>query len=301
MESFVHESVMLREMLDALHPCSGGVYADATAGAGGHSQAILDASAPDGRVIAVDRDPLAVTEVRRRLAAYGGRARVVHGDYAELSAILSEQGQDRVDGLVADLGVSSPQLDTPERGFSFGTAGPLDMRMDSSSGLPLRELLDGIDERELADVLYRFGEERRSRAVARSILRARDEGVLETTSDLRRAVVRALGPRRQGRIDPATRTFQALRILVNRELEQLEALLETLPELLSDGGVAAIISFHSLEDRLVKHAFLRDTRLAPLTKKPIRASDEEQASNPRSRSAKLRAVRRLPRVEEQYA
>jgi 16S rRNA (cytosine1402-N4)-methyltransferase len=298
MERFVHESVMVQETLDALCPRSGGVYADATVGGGGHSQAILDASAPDGRVVALDRDPDAVQEARRRLASYGARALVVHGDYAELGPILREQGQARIDGLVADLGVSSPQLDAPERGFSFGADGPLDMRMDSTRGQTARELLDDLDERELADILYRFGEERRSRAVARSILRARDDGQLTSTLALRRAVVRALGPRRQGRIDPATRTFQSLRIAVNHELEQLEALLQVLPELLQDGAVAAIISFHSLEDRLVKHAFRRDARLAPLSKKPQQPCAQEQAQNPRSRSAKLRAARRLARVDE---
>jgi 16S rRNA (cytosine1402-N4)-methyltransferase len=299
MDAFVHEPVMLRETVDALRPRSGGLYADATVGGGGHSRAILEASEPDGRVLAVDRDPVAVAEAQRVLASYGERAMVVHGEYAELGAILQTIGAARVDGLVADLGVSSPQLDTPARGFAFGSEGPLDMRMDTTRGPSAAELLATIDERELADLLYRFGEERRSRAVARSIVRARDEGVLATTIDLRRAVVRALGPRRQGRIDPGTRTFQALRIAVNRELEQLETLLEALPELLEDGAVAAIISFHSLEDRLVKRAFRSDSRLAPLTRKPQQASEEEQARNPRARSAKLRAARRLPRDEVQ--
>jgi len=295
MEQFTHTSVLLRETLEALRPRSGGFYADATAGGGGHSQAILDASAPDGRVLAVDRDPAAVSEVRRRLATYGDRAMVVHGEYSELGPILREHGAERVDGLVADLGVSSPQLDAPERGFSLRADGPLDMRMDTSQGEPLLELLAHIGSEELADILYRFGEERKSRAIARSILRARDAGELATTADLRRAVVRTSGPRRQGRIDPATRTFQALRIAVNRELEHLDTLLRALPELLDDGAVAAIISFHSLEDRLVKHAFRNEPRLQPTTKRPVVPSEEEQAQNPRARSAKLRAASRLPR------
>jgi 16S rRNA (cytosine1402-N4)-methyltransferase len=301
MESFVHEPVMLREVVEALRPRSGGVYADATAGGGGHSQAILEASAPEGRVVAVDRDPAAVAAARQRLAPYGERAVVVHGDYAELGPILREQGAARVDGLVADLGVSSAQLDGAERGFSFSIEGPLDMRMDRSHGPTLAELLEGISERELADILYQYGEERRSRAVARSIVRARDEQTLATTLDLRRAVVRALGPRRQGKIDPATRTFQSLRIALNRELEQLELLLAALPEWLADGGVATIISFHSLEDRLVKHAFRGEPRLEPLSKKPLIPSDEEQARNPRARSAKLRAARRMARADEVQA
>ncbi len=296
-EAFVHQSVMVRETVDALAPRSGGLYADATAGGGGHSRAILEASHPDGRVVAVDRDPRAVAAAREALAGYGARAIVVHGEYADLPSILEAQGAARVDGLVADLGVSSPQLDEGERGFAFGAEGPLDMRMDTSSGPTLADCLAEWDERELADVLYHFGEERRSRAVARSILRARDEGALHTTIDLRRAVVRALGPRTQGRIDPATRTFQALRIAVNHELEQLQTLLASIPDLLEDGATCALISFHSLEDRLVKHAFRDDERLSPLTKKPQLPSEEEAAANPRSRSAKLRAARRVARAE----
>lgn len=296
-EAFAHHSVMLAETLEALRPRTGGVYADATAGGGGHSWAILEASAPAGRLLAVDRDPLAVEQVRQRLSGFGERARVVHGDYSDLPAMLRDWGVERVDGVVADLGVSSPQLDVPARGFSFHADGPLDMRMDTLHGTPLSELLAHIDDQELADILYRFGEERRSRPIARSILRARDQGELSTTFELRRAVLRASGPR-TGRIDPATRSFQALRIAVNGELDQLQNLLLALPDLLDDGGVAAIISFHSLEDRLVKHGFRGEQRLEPITKRPLRPSPEEERENPRSRSAKLRAARRLPRGEE---
>ncbi|MGD8858638.1 MAG: 16S rRNA (cytosine(1402)-N(4))-methyltransferase RsmH [Myxococcales bacterium] len=296
-QSFDHASVMCRETLQALAPRSGGFYADATAGGGGHSAAILEASAPDGRLVAVDRDPRAVEAARARLAAFGDRAVVVHGAYADLGPILRQHGAGRVDGLVADLGVSSPQLDDAERGFSFAAEGPLDMRMDTSGGETLAELLDRVGEAELADILYHYGEERRSRAVARSIMRARDAGELRTTLDLRRAVVRVLGPKR-GRVDPATRTFQALRIALNRELDQLEQLLSELPELLQDDGVAAIISFHSLEDRMVKRAFRGDDRLSPLTKRPLQAGELERSENPRARSAKLRAARRVPRTSE---
>ncbi len=288
---FAHEPVMVREVIAALAPRSGGIYADATAGGGGHSVAILEASAPLGRVVAVDRDPQAVAEARRKLTAYGERALVVHGDYAELGPILRERGTERVDGLVADLGVSSPQLDVPARGFAFGAEGPLDMRMDTTRGETLAELLERVHDRELADILYQFGEERRSRPIARSILRARDEGELRTTTDLRRAVLRASGPRRGRGIDPATRTFQALRIAVNGELTKIAGLLGALPDLLGNDGVAVLISFHSLEDRLVKHAFRDDPRLTALTKKPQIPSEQEQAENPRSRSAKLRAAR----------
>jgi len=298
MDAFAHESVMVAEVIAALSPQSSGLYADATAGGGGHSRAILDASAPDGRVLAVDRDPTAVSAARTSLAPFATRATVVHGEFAELPALLQEHGSLRVQGLVADLGVSSPQLDQPERGFAFGSDGPLDMRMDPTRGASLRELIDESDERSLADILFHYGEERRSRAIARSILRARDEGELTGTASLRRAVLRASGPRGKQRIDPATRSFQGLRIAINRELDQLQALLAALPDLLDDGAVAAIISFHSLEDRMVKHAFRGEPRLESLHKKPQLPSEEEQARNPRSRSAKLRAARRLPRSED---
>jgi 16S rRNA (cytosine1402-N4)-methyltransferase len=294
-EPFAHESVLVRETLHALSPRTGGTYADATVGAGGHSEAILDASAPEGRVIAVDRDPEAVAAARTRLARFGSRVVVVHAAFSELGPLLREHGAARVDGLVADLGVSSPQLDRSERGFSFAREGPLDMRMDPSRGETLAGLLARLDVRELADILFQLGEERRSRPIARSILRARDEGQLETTADLRRAIVRASGPRRRHGIDPATRSFQGLRIALNRELEQLETLLAALPELLADGGVAAVISFHSLEDRMVKRAFRACDELVVLTKRPITAAEDELARNPRARSAKLRAARRRPR------
>ncbi|MFW6050318.1 MAG: 16S rRNA (cytosine(1402)-N(4))-methyltransferase RsmH [Myxococcota bacterium] len=295
--AFAHTAVLLRQTLEALGPRAGGVYADATVGGGGHAEAILEASAPNGRLIGVDRDPAALDAARARLARFGDRARLVHAEFAELARVLSEAGVGRVNGLVADLGVSSPQLEQPERGFSFGRSGPLDMRMDPSRGESAAQLVARLSERELADVIFQLGEERRSRAVARAIKAAVERGEMETTDDLRRAVVRAVGPRK-GRIDPATRTFQALRMAVNAEVEQLEALLRDVPELLEDGGVAAIISFHSLEDRRVKHAFRDDRRLAPLTKKPIAPSDEERRANPRARSAKLRAARRLPRGAE---
>jgi 16S rRNA (cytosine1402-N4)-methyltransferase len=291
---FHHVTVMLEESLRALAPRSGAVYADTTLGGGGHAEAILEASAPDGRLIGIDRDETALAAARSRLARFGDRATLVHGEMRDVRTLIADAGAARVDGIIADLGVSSPQLDQPSRGFSFSAEGPLDMRMDRSRGQTARELIEELSEGELADLLYELGEERKSRRVARSIMRARDEGELSTTSDLRRACVRALGPKR-GRIDPATRTFQALRIAVNGELDQLRTLMADLPVILEDEGVAVVISFHSLEDRIVKRAFRGDERLEPLTKKPQVASDEEQRENPRARSAKLRAARRLPR------
>ena len=214
---------------------------------------------------------------------------------AELDAL----GIGQVDGIVADLGVSSPQLDEPERGMSFRREGPLDMRMDPENGETALELIDRLSDDELADVIFQYGEERRSRRIARSIKKALASGELKTTLDLRRATVRAVGPARVGGVDPATRTFQALRIAVNRELEELEALLASLADVVAMGGVAVLISFHSLEDRLVKRAFHAEG-WHPLTKKPVMASDDEQQQNARSRSAKLRAAQRvaLPGADE---
>lgn len=292
MSAFVHETVLLRETVDGLAPRAGGVYVDATLGGAGHAYAILEASAPDGVLYGLDRDPSALEAARARLAPFGARAVVLHARFGELAELLREHGVAQVDGVVADLGVSSPQLDRDERGFSFARPGPLDMRMNPSEDEPLSELLGRLETDELADALYELGDERRSRAIARSIKAAFERGELVTTEDLRRAVIRVLGPKKGG-VDPSTRTFQALRMLVNREREELATLLTALPELLAEGGRAAIISFHSGEDRMVKQAFRDDVRLRPLTKKPIVASEQEQALNPRSRSAKLRIAERV--------
>ena len=290
-----HAPVLLHETLALLAPRDGGLYADTTLGSAGHAEAILEASSPTGRLIGIDRDPRAVARARETLASFGDRAEIFHGEMGQVGGILARAGVDRVDGLVADLGISSVQLDDPERGFSFAHSGPIDMRMDTSCGETAAELIDRLGAEDLANLIHALGEERRSRAIARSIKRAAEAGELATTEDLRHAVVRAVGPRR-GRIDPATRTFQALRIAVNDELEQLSALVQGLADVLVDGGVAAVISFHSLEDRIVKHGFRGDPHLEPLTKRPLRATEGERVENPRSRSAKLRAARRRPRA-----
>ena len=254
----------------------------------------MSRSGPDGRLIGLDRDPAALAAARARLAPFGERATIVYAAFEQLPAVLAEAGITRVHGVLADIGVSSPQLDVPERGFSFGQDGPLDMRMDTSSGETAEELIARLTADELANVIYELGEERRSRPIARSIKNAQEEGRLRTTGDLRAAVVRVMGPR-SGKIDSATRTFQALRLAVNGELDQLKALVAALPHVLHDDGVAAIISFHSLEDRIVKWAFRDDPSLTPTTKRPITAGDAELAANPRARTAKLRAARRVPR------
>jgi 16S rRNA (cytosine1402-N4)-methyltransferase len=294
-EDFAHDSVLLDETLAWLNPQPGHVYADATLGAGGHTAAILDASAPDGRVVAVDRDLRAVEHARTRLASYGDRVCVLHGEFRHLPQLLPSVGHQRVDGLVADLGVSSPQLDNAVRGFAFSETGPLDMRMDDSQGDTLLSLLTDWSESELADVIYTYGDERRSRAIARSIKASLAAGALNTTRDLRAAVVKAIGRAPGSRTDPATRTFQALRIAVNDELGQLEDLIGSLPQILADAAVAVLISFHSQEDRLVKHAWRSDPLMRVLTKRPIVPTDEECARNRRARSAKLRAAARNPR------
>lgn len=289
---FVHATVMKDEILVALAPSQGGVYVDATLGAGGHTEAILE-SASGARVIAFDRDAKAITAAKERLAPFGERVTFVPQSFANLRAALDSLGIRTVDGVCADLGVSSPQLDDADRGMSFRREGPIDMRMDQDNGETALELIDRLSDEALADVIFRYGDERRSRRIARSIKRALGDQELHTTLDLRRAIVRAVGPVRVGGVDPATRTFQALRIAVNQELEELDALLGALPDVLSPGGVAAILSFHSLEDRLAKHAFQHRDLWTPLWKKPLVASDEERGQNPRSRSAKLRAARRM--------
>ncbi len=291
-ERFEHATVMKHEVVAALAPRDGGLYVDVTLGGGGHSEAILEA-APGARVLAFDRDPAALRAAGERLARFGDRVRLVHASFGQMEEVLAERAAGPVDGLCADLGTSSPQLDDPARGMSFRHEGPIDMRMDPTEGETALDLIERLSDDALADVLYKLGEERRSRRIARSIKRALVDGDLHTTTDLRRAIVRATGPVRVGGIDPATRTFQALRIAVNGELDELDGLLESLPRVLAPGGVAAIISFHSLEDRRVKHAFAHRDVWAPLTKKPQTAADAERETNPRSRSAKLRAARLL--------
>jgi 16S rRNA (cytosine1402-N4)-methyltransferase len=289
---FSHTTVMKSEVVEALAPRSGGVYVDVTLGGGGHTEGILEAD-DDARVIAFDRDPNAIEAASERLRGFGERVTIVRADFSRVVAELHALGIETVDGVCADLGVSSPQLDDAARGMSFRREGPIDMRMDPDAGETALELIERSSDEELADILFRYGDERRSRRIARSIHRAFHDGELKSTLDLRRAIVRAVGPARVGGVDPATRSFQALRIAVNRELDELETLLAALPTIVRPGGVAAVISFHSLEDRLVKRALHQTDGWDPLWKKPRGASDEESAHNARSRSAKLRAAWRV--------
>jgi 16S rRNA (cytosine1402-N4)-methyltransferase len=293
---FSHVSVMLGEVVGAFAGVRG-VVVDVTAGGGGHSRGLLEAY-PELSLLCFDRDPLAVQVTRSRLAEFGPRARVEQAAFAEIGERLDALGVGRIDGLVADLGVSSEQLNDPERGMSFRAPGPIDMRMDPSSGETALELIERLSQDDLADVIYELGEERASRRIARCIKQALSNGELETTLDLRRAVVRAVGPRRVGGVDPGTRTFQALRMKVNGEIEQLRGLLAFARDRLAPGGVAALISFHSLEDRLVKREFLDREVWERRTPKPLIAAAEELETNPRSRSAKLRVAARLEREGE---
>jgi 16S rRNA (cytosine1402-N4)-methyltransferase len=297
---FHHVPVLLSEVLSGLGPRGGGRYVDGTLGGGGHAAAVLEASAPDGRLLGIDADPAALAAAGARLSAYGERARLAHGNFRDIGRLARGHGFDGVDGVLLDLGVSSHQLDTPERGFSFAADAPLDMRLDPTAGATAADLVNETPEGELADLIYRYGEERGSRRVARFIAEARRKRPIETTGELAELVARALGGR-HGKIHPATRTFQALRIAVNRELESLELALPQAVELLAPGGRLAVISFHSLEDRIVKLFFRsesgyggdQEAKIQIVTKKPIAAGEQEARANPRSRSAKLRIAERI--------
>ncbi len=291
--TFHHFTVLQKEIVEGLTLRDRGIYVDLTLGGGGHAEALLEAH--EGiQVIGFDRDPEAISAAAKRLTRFGSRVHTFQCRFSEVERRLGGLGLEQVDGLVADLGVSSPQLDRAERGMSFRMEGPLDMRMDPTEGETAADLIVRLSQDELADVIYHLGEERRSRRVARCIKQALDAGELATTTDLRRAIVRAVGPRRVGGIDPATRTFQALRLAVNRELEELSKALSAASRIVRPGGIAAFISFHSLEDRLVKRAFLDRGVWQRMNRKPILASSQEQSENPRSRSAKLRLGCRIP-------
>jgi len=283
--------VLLEEVLAHLRPTPGMVFIDGTLGGGGHARAIAERIGPTGAVIAFDHDPDAIERAETSLA--GLPIRVAHAGYDQMRATLTELGIDRVDGVLLDLGLSSDQLADGDRGFSFSAVGQLDLRFDPTSGRPASEFVNYWGEQQLADAIYQFGEERLSRRIAREIVARRRTRHFETSQDLAE-VVRRCVPRRPGgdRIDGATRTFQALRILVNDELGALDRTLKILPDCLKPGGRAAIISFHSLEDRPVKQAFRQDDRWSVITKKPLRASDAEVERNPRARSAKLRVAER---------
>jgi 16S rRNA (cytosine1402-N4)-methyltransferase len=283
-----HVPVLAAEVVEHLAPQPGWTVVDATTGLGGHTRLFAEAVGGQGRVIAVDRDLESLRVAQERTTAEN--VVWLHGEFSELTLMLRRMKIESVDGLFVDLGVSSPQLDRPERGFSFMREGPLDMRMNPTSGEPAGSMIARLSERQLADLIWEFGEERNSRRIAKAIVRERERAEIATTVQLAEIVRRATPPsRKPERIDAATRVFQALRIAVNNELDELDSLLAQAPNIVRPGGRMAAISFHSLEDRRVKTAF-RGPEWEATTKKPVTATEPEQAVNPRSRSAKLRAA-----------
>jgi 16S rRNA (cytosine1402-N4)-methyltransferase len=304
-----HVPVLAREVIDALQPRDGGRYVDGTFGGGGYTAAMLDRA--DCQVIAIDRDPDAIAAGQSLATRYAPRLRLIEGRFGDMAELLSAEGVEAVDGVALDLGVSSMQFDRSERGFSFRNSGPLDMRMEKS-GASAADLVNEADEAELADIFWRYGEERRSRRVARAIVEARKAKRIDTTGELAEIVRRAVGPSAKDESDPATRAFQALRIAVNDELGELERGLAAAESVLAPGGRLAVVSFHSLEDRAVKEfvrqragrtpspsrhappsADERETTLRDLTRKPVLPSASEVAVNPRARSARLRVAEKL--------
>ncbi len=305
----MHVPALLNETLGLLVTNPAGTYIDGTLGRGGHAAEILKRLSPEGRLIGMDRDAEAIEKTEEILKPFGERAVRIHGNFADMKELCRQVGVTEADGVLLDLGVSSPQLNVAERGFSFAKDGPLDMRMDRTQGRSAADLVNEDDEEALANVIYRFGEDRDSRRIARAIVQERQNGRIERTLKLAEVVERAKGGRR-GAIHPATQTFQALRMAVNSELESLEAGLEAGLSMLRESGRMTVITFHSLEDRLVKEFFKRHTvkheslqqggekliyeepAVRLLTKKPLTASKQELADNPRARSAKLRAAER---------
>lgn len=305
----MHIPVMLNECLEALITDPEGIYVDGTLGNGGHASEIFKRLDAGGVLLGFDRDIDAIERVREKLKSGAGkRVELVHDNYANMADQLDRMGLKKVNGLLLDLGVSSFQLDIADRGFSFQQDGPIDMRMDQTRGQTAGELVNTASEQELADLIYRYGEDRASRRIARAIVEARAKVSIETTAQLAGIVERAKGGRRGKRTHPATQTFQALRMAVNDELASIERVLETMIERVVDGGRIVVLTFHSLEDRMVKQFFARhvpreeslqqggvtrifeEPQVKWISRKPLIATDEEQATNPRSRSAKLRAV-----------
>lgn len=331
-EGQAHEPVLLDEVIHWLRPETGGTFVDCTVGLGGHAEALLAASAAT-RVIGIDRDPEALALAKQRLAMFEPRFRAANANFSDVATVLAEMGQRDVNGMLADLGVSSLQFDKAERGFSFAADAPLDMRMNPSEGQTAADLINRLPEAELADLIFEYGEERGARRIARAIVKARQKQTVTTTGELATLVIRALNVPGRWRIHPATRTFQALRIAVNRELQALQSFIPAALSVLGPKGRLAIISFHSLEDRIVKRSLQLESgrclchvraqgtgairaadlpepersndgdlicsrcgarrRVEVLTRKPVRASREEIARNPRSRSALLRVCERL--------
>ncbi len=287
-ENLAHVSVLFHQVIEWLAPRAGGRYIDGTLGAGGHAAGILEASAPTGRLLGLDADPAALAIAAQNLTRFGDRARLVHSNFENLNAVAAANGFLPADGIVLDLGLSSMQLSDAGRGFSFASDDALDMRFNPDDATTAADLINLLDEKALADLIFEYGEEHASRRIARAIVQARP---ITTASQLAEVIERSVG--RHGHIHPATRTFQAIRIATNRELEVLDRVLPQIVETLAPGGRAAIISFHSLEDRRIKNYFRTAENLKALTKHPIRPTREEAVANPRSRSAKLRIAEKV--------
>jgi 16S rRNA (cytosine1402-N4)-methyltransferase len=302
-----HVPVLFQEVIDILNPVPGGQYVDGTVGAGGHSRGILESSSPDGQLIGIDRDPAALALAEENLAGFSGRFSLIQGSYHEIESHLNNRNWHSVDGILIDLGLSSMQLDSPERGFSFRFEGPLDMRFDPRQPLTASDLVNGSSREDLAEMIFKYGEEKFSRKIADAIIKNRPFETTKELADLIQEVV----PHRNSRIHPATRTFQALRIIVNNELDILKTFLPEALGLLKTGGRLAVIAFHSLEDRIVKEYFRQESRdcicppeipmcvcehqkqLIELTRRPVRPEEKEMTDNPRARSAKLRAAEKI--------
>ncbi len=306
-----HRPVLYNEIIHALQPRRGGLYLDGTVGAGGHAWGILEASGPDGRLLGLDVDPQAIELASQHLATFGSRAILVQASYTTLVDQIAAVSWDSLDGILLDLGLSSMQLGTPERGFSFQSDAPLDMRFDPNGPTTAADLVNTLSERELADLIYRYGEDRKARQIARVIVRARPVYTTRQLAGVVASAAHSRKPARQARIDPATRTFQALRIAVNRELEAIEAVLPLAMAALSPGGRLAVISFHSLEDRIVKQFMRRESQdclcppkqpvctcghratLREVTRRPVRPQESEIQDNSRARSARLRVAEKI--------
>lgn len=287
----IHIPVLMDEVLDGLNLSPDSTIVDGTLGGAGHAAAILESLGPNGRLIAFDRDPLPVELAIEKID--DPRATFIHSNYADVPEYLKQLEIERVDGVLLDLGLSSDQLADRDRGFSFQSDGDLDLRFDPLQGDAAWRIINRLSEKHLADIIYQFGEERLSRRIARKICLVRQDTTIKSASALAK-IVRSCVPRSKNHsIDPATRTFQALRIAVNEELKWVQVAMNRMPDILSPGGRLAVISFHSLEDRIVKQSIVKDDRLENLTKKPLQASEQELLDNPRSRSAKLRVAKRI--------
>jgi len=309
--AIIHRPVMVNEVIASLNCKPGGIYVDGTVGGGGHAYEILRATAPEGVVIGIDIDEMALKEARERLSEFGERMVLVKGNYVEIDEILRQRGISAVDGILLDLGISSFQLDEPSRGFSFRYDAPLDMRMDKSQELTAYDLVNSLTEDELAHLIYAYGEEKRAKKIARAIVKERKLHLISTTGQLTSLISEVIAPFKKGRIHPATKTFQALRIAVNQELTNLPLAIRKALDVLKAGGRFSIISFHSLEDRIVKQEFRKwergcqclpgtfpcrcgyERKIKVLTKKPVTPKSEELLSNARARSAKLRTAERI--------